>query len=330
MNELSQAVLNMARVNLGLSDAESLLVVTDVPNLVHWTGDSAVLNGILERAAFARETYAILKSTLPAVDFAAYYATGMSGTEPPADIAALLLQYDVALIMTTFSISHTDARQNATAKGCRLASMPGIERSMFLKDGPMAADYSLVRHESKRLAQILTDGAEARVETDAGTNLTFSIAGRSGVADTGIFTQRGEWGNLPGGEAFIAPEEGTANGVLVVQAGWYPRLETDMRIVFKDGFANEVSGGGGVGDRFRHILLEEGLLHRQNCAELGIGTNPLAKRADNVLEAEKIKGTVHIAVGDNAHMGGVNSSDLHEDFVLQRPRLFIDGVRVEL
>ena len=64
---------------------------------------------------------------------------------------------------------------------------------------------------------------------------------------------------------------------------------------------------------------------RRNLAELGVGTNPNARQPDNVLEAEKIKGTVHIAIGDNIHMGGGVEADLHEDFVQPQADLLLDG-----
>jgi len=69
---------------------------------------------------------------------------------------------------------------------------------------------------------------------------------------------------------------------------------------------------------------------RRNLAELGIGTNPNARRPDNVLEAEKIQGTVHVAIGDNIHMGGQVESDLHDDFVQPEVDLFLDGQPVIL
>ena len=64
---------------------------------------------------------------------------------------------------------------------------------------------------------------------------------------------------------------------------------------------------------------------RRNLAELGIGTNPKAQSVESLLEAEKIKGTVHIAIGDNLHIGGVISADVHQDFVLWEPDLSLDG-----
>jgi leucyl aminopeptidase (aminopeptidase T) len=59
--------------------------------------------------------------------------------------------------------------------------------------------------------------------------------------------------------------------------------------------------------------------------ELGLGTNPNARRPDHVPEAEKIKGTVHFAIGDNLHMGGEVESDTQEDFIQPEPDLPLDG-----
>ncbi|MDI7249798.1 MAG: hypothetical protein QME93_07000 [Bacillota bacterium] len=118
--------------------------------------------------------------------------------------------------------------------------------------------------------------------------------------------------------------------MLVVQAGWRPGLDQDMRLVFEDGEAVAVEGGGEVGERLRSLLgigraptPEERA--RRNLAELGIGTNPNARRTDVTLEAEKIRGTVHLAIGDSSHIGGRTVADLHTDFVIPRATLLLDG-----
>ena len=67
---------------------------------------------------------------------------------------------------------------------------------------------------------------------------------------------------------------------------------------------------------------------RRNLAELGVGTNSKARSTESVLEAEKILGTVHIAIGDNAHIGGAVTADLHMDFVLPHTVLILDGQTV--
>ena len=57
----------------------------------------------------------------------------------------------------------------------------------------------------------------------------------------------------------------------------------------------------------------------RNIAELGIGTNEKARRPDNILESEKILGTIHIALGDNSSFGGTVKTPFHQDFVFFRP-----------
>jgi leucyl aminopeptidase (aminopeptidase T) len=139
----------------------------------------------------------------------------------------------------------------------------------------------------------------------------------------------GKWGNLPAGEAYVIPLEGTGEGTLVAPAGWFPDLTEDMVFTIEKGLVVELAGGGTVGDKFRQLLNlssdDPVYLSRRNLAELGVGTNPNARRPDNVLEAEKIKGTVHVAIGDNIHMGGTVEADLHEDFTQPGVDLILDG-----
>ena len=67
---------------------------------------------------------------------------------------------------------------------------------------------------------------------------------------------------------------------------------------------------------------------RRNLAELGVGTNPNARNVSNLVKAEKIKGTVHLAIGDNAHMGGNVIVDYHRDFVIPQATLILDGTPI--
>lgn len=178
------------------------------------------------------------------------------------------------------------------------------------------------------MAELLTEARTASVSTPLGTDLTLDLQGRSGGVESGLLTARGSLGNLPAGEAYIAPVEGKAEGVIVVPAKGYPKLEEQMTIRVKRGVVCAIEGGGKVGEEFRALLElptpgRQGA--RRNLAELGIGSNPRAQLVDNTLEGEKIKGTVHIAIGDNAFLGGGVTADIHEDFVLSQPDLSLDG-----
>ena len=193
----------------------------------------------------------------------------------------------------------------------------------------MATDYGTVANDTTRIANYLGKADSARVKSEAGTDVSFSIKGRPGQSDVGILTKKGMWGNLPAGEAYIIPVEGTAEGTIVVERGWCENLKETMRFKIKTGSVFEVVGGGSVGDRVRSLLSfdkkEEPQISRRNIGELGVGTNPNAKRPDNMLEGEKIKGTVHLALGDNSHMGGNVHSDLHWAFIVPRADLVLDG-----
>ena len=102
-----------------------------------------------------------------------------------------------------------------------------------------------------------------------------------------------------------------------------------MVITFKRGEVSSIEGESQVSAKLRQILgLEPGQKRREkrcNLAELGIGTNPKARRTDITIEAEKIKGTVHIGIGDSSHMGGKVVADYHQDFVVPKPDLYLDG-----
>ncbi|NPV69327.1 MAG: hypothetical protein HPY55_01620 [Firmicutes bacterium] len=329
---IAPAVVQILGDNMGLKRGERVLVVNDVPAVTDWRRmPLALLADMSTRSMLARIVADIGREAFPGcvVDLLTYACTGRNGQEPPAEVAGAMRSADVVLAVTTFSLSHTDAREIATRSGKRLASMPSIEPGMLLPGGPVSAGVEAIRSGSELFASALTRGSAVLLTTPAGTRLQMSLEGRKGEADTGALNHPGAWGNLPAGEAFIAPLEGTANGRVVIEKGWHPGLREDMAISFRDGLVVAIEGGGRIGDEFRGLLDLDAdspaLMGRRNLAELGIGTNPNARRPDNVLEAEKIKGTVHVAIGDNSHMGGKVTAGMHEDFVLRDPTLYIDG-----
>ncbi|MFB6077339.1 MAG: hypothetical protein ABEK12_04380, partial [Candidatus Nanohaloarchaea archaeon] len=67
----------------------------------------------------------------------------------------------------------------------------------------------------------------------------------------------------------------------------------------------------------------------RNVAEFGVGTNPAATLIGNILQDEKVLGTVHVAFGDNTSM--VPGSDdhrvdaeVHWDVVCEEPTVRFD------
>lgn len=318
--------------NMGLRNGEKLLVITDSPSYHDLrTLNIKSLDDMLKRNLLASNIAEIAERRFPKckTSFTIYPSTGRNSAEPEKTVATNLKKYDVILAITTFSISHTDARQSATKKGVRIASMPSVLEDMFYDTGSMTADYERIASETTSLIKILNSTSMIRICTKTGTDFCFSIKGRKGSSDTGILNSRGDWGNLPAGEAYIAPKEGTANGIVVIEAGWFPNLKRNMKLVFESGNLKKIVGGGEVRKTLLNLIQPQNktstYIARRCLAEFGIGTNPKAKRRDNILEAEKMKGTIHIAIGDNSHMGGLNKADLHQDFVIRAPTVKMDN-----
>lgn len=132
----------------------------------------------------------------------------------------------------------------------------------------------------------------------------------------------GQSGNLPSGETYIAPLEGTANGEIVIDGSIADigRLTKAVTIRVENG--KLVAASGSQGEALL-ALLGDG--DGRMLAELGIGTNPMARMTGNVLEDEKKAGTCHIAFGSNHTFGGTIHADVHIDCIITRPQLFIDG-----
>jgi len=246
------------------------------------------------------------------------------GEEPPDMVAEIMPLFDVILIPTSRSLSHTDARRAACARGARIATLPGIIEDTFIRT--LNADYNRIAELSNKLAHLLTEAKRARVVTDIGTDITMSLETRKGHADTGILHKPGDFSNLPAGEAYIAPLEGTAEGVYIVDGSMKDSgvLQPNeyITITVRDGYATEIKGGKSAEDII-HTVEKYGK-DALNIAELGIGTNYKAKIIGNVLEDEKVLSTVHIAIGDNKSMGGNVNVPSHLDGIIRNPTLFLD------
>jgi leucyl aminopeptidase (aminopeptidase T) len=249
--------------------------------------------------------------------------TGMHGKEPHAMVAKLWQEVDVFVTPTTFSLSHTKARSKAVANGARGATLPGITPEIMGR--ALNVDYIKMEDFTIKLAEEINRGKIIKLTTPAGTDLVFSVEGRKADPDTGVYRKSGTWGNLPAGEAYVAPLEGTAQGLLVVDGSMsgVGRVKEPIKIKIKDGKAVSFSGGSGA-KKLASLFAKQPELAK-SVAEFGVGTNPSARICGNVLEDEKVMGTVHIALGNNLHFGGVVDVPIHLDGILQCPTFSVDG-----
>jgi leucyl aminopeptidase (aminopeptidase T) len=305
VSDLERAVAAVINECLGVREGEEVLVISNPATIglgerlraeAGKAGADAVTALIAERATHA--------------------------AEPPASVAAAMKVADVVLAPTIQSLSHTAARREANEAGARVATLPGVTEEMLAR--VMSADMEGLRRKGGALADRLTAASEARITCANGSDLRFGLEGRTAIGDAGDLTARGAFGNLPCGEGFIAPLEGTSEGTLVVDGSIavIGTLAEPVELKISGGHLREASGAAGA--RLLELLAEGGE-GGTNVAELGIGTNEKATLTGDVIEDEKILGTCHVAFGASAAIGGTVQVPVHLDCVVMKPTVEIQG-----
>lgn len=227
-------------------------------------------------------------------------------------------------------------RRAAWGRGRRVAHMPGLNwRTLLMAD----TDYDLLTQRCTVLALALVKGREIKIESFDRRGRTYTLTAalspwrRLPIISDGIIPD-GAWGNVPSGETYIAPIEGTAEGSIVINGALPGRVLTpneELILHFEAGQMTHLTPQRSAAAR--HLLYAQlGYARTQgdpnwNClAEIGLGVNERVRTLTGTpLLDEKRYGSVHIALGNNLDMGGTLMSQVHCDMVCLRPTVLVDG-----
>ncbi|HEX5527230.1 MAG TPA: aminopeptidase [Solirubrobacterales bacterium] len=303
--DLDRAVKTVVRQCMGIQPGEEVLVVCNPV-----TEEIGALMRIEAQGEGADATLAVISERESAA------------AEPPAPVAAAMAAADVVLAPTIQSLSHTAARKVASEAGVRIGTLPGVTEEMLSR--LMTGDLEEIRRRGWAVVTALNRASEVRIACPHGSDLRIGLEGRMGIVDAGELGNRGAFGNLPCGEGFIAPVEGTTEGTLVVDGSIAEigLLDTPVELTVREGHL--VAATGPDGEHLMELLTAHGE-DGTNVAELGIGTNEEAILTGNILEDEKIFGTCHVAFGASAAIGGTVQVPVHLDCVVLEPTVEIDG-----
>ncbi len=306
MDALHEAALIAARDCMGIQNHEQVLVVTDTPT-----------------RKIGQALFDVCVDLCQEVFMLEMIPRRTNGEEPPEAVAEMMKRVEVVIAATSTSITHTHARRNACRAGARVGTMPGITEEVMIRT--MRADYHRVARLTYRVRDILSKGKTAHLTSNNGTDITLPIEGSVAIASTGLILERGTFGNLPSGEAYLMPQEGKAEGVFVVDGSMagIGLVQEPIRITVEQGMAVKIEGGREA--RQLEAKLQQVGPAARNLAELGVGTNYMAKITGKILEDEKVLGTVHLALGNNVSMGGTVNVPFHVDGIITSPTLIIDG-----
>lgn len=303
--DLEQAVRAVVRDCLGVREGEEVVVVCNPATIglgerLRGEAGRAGADGVMALIA-ERESHA---------------------GEPPRAVAAAMAAADVVLAPTVQSLSHTAARKAASETGTRIATLPGATEEMLAR--VMSADMEGLRRKGRAVADALSAGSEARITCANGSDLRLGIEGREAIPDAGELTSPGAFGNLPCGEGFIAPVEGSGEGRLVIDGTIAAVGVPEEPVALTVSKGHLVDAEGAAGAQLLELLRAHGP-DGTNVAELGVGTNERAILSTNLLEDEKILGTAHVAFGASAGIGGTVQVPVHLDCVVMKPNVEVDG-----
>lgn len=351
-------LINIYKINLKVKKNERILIFTDTVREDEILNEieRERRNALKE---IARNLKEIGKNFCKEILYAEYPSLGAHGVEPPepiwrlafgqkvvnnlkktglfekllsknisskefSQVKEIIKQYSneavhAVVALSNFSTSHTNFRDLLTRVcGARYASMPLFDPSML--EGAMNADWRQIHKRGLQIKKTLEKASKINIKTPNGTEITLLKGKRKIYIDSGILSKKGSFGNLPAGEIFFAPIEGSAEGRLVIQ--WAPTRKLNSPLILNVKQGNVISVEG---DEPYKIELENKLNERpenRNIAELGIGLNDKASKPDNILESEKILGTIHIALGDNSSFGGKVRTPFHQDFIFFNPTVY--------
>jgi leucyl aminopeptidase (aminopeptidase T) len=234
---------------------------------------------------------------------------------------------DVVISMTRSSGASTYGEPRGRlreAKKIRTMSMCMRDLENWTKGGA-TADYEELRRNALALIKRWQPGRRLELTTPAGTHLTAEIGNHIIGLEAGFAEKPGEHGAFSDGEVSQGPNEGTANGVVVVDGPmcYFGMPDHPVILEIRNGRAEEIKGEGRAAAALRDLIAK--VENANNFAEVGIGINPNSLRNGDFEEEKKALGTAHIALGKNTSYGGTTKSMVHMDMVLYSPTLKIDG-----
>ncbi|MDR0553933.1 MAG: aminopeptidase [Treponema sp.] len=226
-------------------------------------------------------------------------------------------------------------------KSCRAFWSPGVTPESFIRTVPI--DYAGLGRRCAAVSRVLSAAESARITAPGGTDITVGLRGREAKPDDGDFSQPGRGGNLPAGESFISPENGTAEGVIVFDGSISLHkgdiiIREPVRCEVRAGYVTNISGGNEARALLETITAAErdaleyektgrlpkgqGAVYAKNArniGELGIGLNPKAQITGGMLEDEKAFRTCHFAIGHNYDNDA--PSLIHLDGLVREPTI---------
>ncbi len=308
--ELTRGARQLVEVNGRVAEGEPVVIVTD-PEMERY----ATLVAEAARARGAVVTTCIMP------------VRGQDGQEPPEPVARAMAEASVIFSPVSISITHTRAMRSALEAGARAILMTAYTDEILTSPALLETDFQAQVAICHKIGDAFSRGSQLRLTSPKGTDLTFSMEGRTANVLTNL-PDPGQLAPVPDIEVNVVPVTGSANGHLIADASipylGIGILKEPVVCTMEDGYITKMEGGPEA-DRLRAYLSSFGDRNCFNVAELGVGLNPNARLTGEMLEDEGVLGTIHIGIGTSHTLGGEIVAPTHYDLLMWEPTIEVDG-----
>lgn len=302
-NELIETAENIILNYLKIPTGSKILILREDENEVETAFDLALKKNNFE--------YKIFQLNKP-----------RENSSPIPEALSEMLDADYIISPTEHSTSHCPETTEVVKMGKKVITLPGITESIFLKIGE--ANFKEIEELNNKVIYFAKGKKEVHITTPSGTDIKINIKERVWEGNKDL--TKGFITNLPVGEAFVAPIETGANGIIHIDY-FKDLIKPEDRAFIKVQNGKIVEWNKAAE---KYVNIQE-VPNGKIIAELGIGTNKAHKKPiGNILHDEKIYGTAHIAFGQNTSFGGTNNCSVHNDVILMKPKILFDGEELKI
>jgi len=247
------------------------------------------------------------------------------------DLAEQMLEQDVIIGATHYSLITTEVVKRAVKHGTRFLSLP-----MSTNDGRSLLEYDFLtmdpdraRFVARLLLRYINESTHLRVTTEAGTDITFRKEGRTGSYFNGM-PKENKGFTSSSFEVYVAIEEDQSFGHCVIDGslGYLGKVDKPFGIKIKAGKLIEIeqTDSGEMLDEYMKSFKDERVYQT---GEFGIGLNTFSKcEGRSYIEDESAHGTFHIGFGRNIALGGEFEASGHFDLVMKEPTIYADNRKI--
>ena len=198
---------------------------------------------------------------------------------------------------------------------------------------PTAADRERVKAASARIEAAKT----MHVTSPGGTDVRFRLGEFPAISEYGYVDEPGRWDHWPSGFSLTWPDEGSAEGVIVIDRGdiLLPQksyVNEPIRLTVRGGYATRIEGG------IDAELLSEYMASFNDpegyaISHIGWGLQPRAswttlslydREATIGMDARAFEGNFLFSLGPNNEAGGSRTTACHIDIPLRRCTVTLD------